>query len=622
MTSSHGPKATPPNRQRLTEVTVRLAGDSGDGIQVAGSQLTATSALAGNDVATFPDYPAEIRAPAGTLPGVSGFQLQFSSHDVRTPGDRPDALVAFNPAALRVNLPELKRGGVLIVNEDAFDETSLKKAGYSRNPLDGDELSEYRLFRVPLTRLTREALADSGLTTRQVDRCKNFFALGILYWLYSRNVEPTVGWLREKFARRPELARANEKALRAGYNYAETVGIFQTVYEVPAADFPPGTYRNLDGNEAVALALATVAQKSGLKVVLGSYPITPASTILHRASRLARFGVLTFQAEDEIAAVGAAVGASFAGALGVSTTSGPGMVLKSEIIGLAGMVELPLLVIDVQRAGPSTGMPTKTEQADLLMALYGRHGELPLPVFAAGSPGDCFWTVLEAARVAIRFRTPVIVLSEGYLASGAEPWRVPDPEEIEPIDPGFLVDAAEFSGVYARDPRTLARPWIKPGTPGLEHRIGGLEKNEKGEVSYDPANHERMVRLRAAKLEAIARELPPAKLDQGEEGDDLLVLGWGGTYGAVSEAVARLRDRGRRVASLNLRHLNPLPRGLGELIQKFSKVLVPELNSGQLQRVLEATFHRPLDGLHKIQGQPFRVYEIEERAEAMLGAQP
>jgi len=614
----HENRDTP--RERLDEVTIRLAGDSGDGIQVTGNQLTSTSAIAGNDVVTFPDYPAEIRAPAGTLPGVSGFQLQFASHDVLTPGDRPDVLVALNPAALRVNLPDLTPGGILIVNEDAFIEANLKKAGYERNPLDDDDaLSGYRVYKIPLTKLTREALKGSGLTMRQIDRCKNFFALGVLYWLYHRPLEPTIRWLQAKFARRPELARANETVLKAGYHYADTIRVFQSTYEVPPARLAPGRYRNLDGNEAIALALATIAQKSGLRVVLGSYPITPASTILHRASRLARFGVLTFQAEDEMAAIGAAVGASFAGGFGVSTTSGPGMGLKTEILGLAGIVELPLLVVDVQRAGPSTGMPTKTEQADLSLAMYGRHGELPLPVLAARTPGDCYWTVLEAARIAIRHRTPVIVLSEGYLASGAEPWRVPDPDEIDPITPDFLEDPARFDGAYARDPETLARPWIRPGTPGLEHRVGGLEKDLRGDVSYDPDNHERMVRLRAAKVEAIAEGLPPAALEQGEVGDDLLVVGWGGTYGAITRAVQLAREQGRKVASLHLRHLNPLPRGFEELLRSFPRVLVPELNCGQLQRLLAARFLVPIEGLHKVQGQPFRVEEIRQRIESMLG---
>ncbi|UCF69316.1 MAG: 2-oxoacid:acceptor oxidoreductase subunit alpha [Acidobacteriota bacterium] len=619
MSEESGTQTASRKRERLDEVTIRLAGDSGDGIQVTGGQLTSTSALAGNDVATLPDYPAEIRAPAGTLPGVSGFQLQFSSHDIMTPGDASDVLVAFNPAALRTNLSDLKPGGILIVNKDTFVDTNLKKAGYAHNPLEDDSLSGCRVFPVSMTALTREALKDSGLSVREIDRCKNFFALGMVYWLYQRSLQPTIGWLEAKFKHRPELAAANEAVLRAGYNYANTIRAFQTSYEVPPARLAPGTYRNIDGNEAIALALATVAHKSGLRVVLGSYPITPASTILHMASRLHAHDVLAYQAEDEIASIGAAVGASFAGGLGVTSTSGPGMVLKTEILGLAGMVELPLIVIDVQRAGPSTGLPTKTEQADLLMALCGRHAELPLPVLAAATPGDCFWMTIEAARLAIRYRTPVILLSEGYLASGAEPWRVPEPDEIPAIEPGFLTDPGEHRGSYARDPRTLARPWIKPGTPGLQHRVGGLEKDEHGDVSYDPFNHERMVRLRAAKVSGMVEAIPPAVLEAGEPTDELLVVGWGGTYGAITQAVREARAEGLAVASLHLRYLHPLPRGLHDLLRRFARVLVAELNTGQLRRWLQSEFAIELEGLNKVQGLPFRVGEIRERIAAILG---
>ena len=613
--------ARPPGgRQPLDRVVVRIAGDSGDGIQVTGGQLTATSALAGNDVATLPDFPAEIRAPAGTLPGVSGFQLQFSASEIMTPGDQADVLVAFNPAALKVHLKDLKRGGIVIVNEDAFDESGLRKAGYAASPLDDGTLANVTLHRVAISRLTREALAESGLSAKDAERCKNFFALGVLYWLYGRPIDPTARWIRDKYAKRPELAEANETVLRAGYNYGNTVRIFQSVYEVPPARLEPGLYRNLDGNEAIALALAAIAQRSGMSVVLGSYPITPASTVLHACSRLKPYRVIAYQAEDEIASIGAALGAAFAGALGVTTTSGPGLALKGEMLGLATMVELPLVVFDIQRAGPSTGMPTKTEQSDLLMAMFGRHGEAPLPVLAPATPSDCFWITIEAARIAIRYRTPVIVLSEGYLASGSEPFRVPRPEEIPAFDPGFLTDPARFAGTYARDPSTLARPWIPAGTPGLQHRIGGLEKDDLGQVSYDAQNHQRMVALRAGKVLGIASDIPPARLEEGALGDDLLVVGWGSTYGAITQAVREERAAGRRVASLHLRHLNPLPRGLGELLAAFPHVLVPELNTGQLLWMLSARFHLDAVGFHKVQGAPFRVGELRDRFAELLGA--
>ncbi len=606
-------------RVALDEVTIRLAGDSGDGIQVTGTQFTTTTALAGNDVATLPDYPAEIRAPVGTVPGVSGFQIQFSSNPVLTPGDQADVLVAFNPAALKVNLKDVKRGGILIVNKDTFDETGFRKAGVAGNPLQDGTVEGYRVYEVELSRLTKETLRDSGLSSRDVERCKNFFALGMLYWLYGRSLDSTLDWIAHKFAKEPAVAAANAQVLRAGANYAETVRIFQTVYEVAPAPLAPGTYRNLDGNEAIALALAVVADKSGLPVLLGSYPITPASTILHNAGKYKAFGVATFQGEDEIAGIGAALGASFAGALGVTTTSGPGMALKSEIAGLAVITELPLLIVDVQRGGPSTGLPTKTEQADLLLALFGRHGEAPMPVLAAASPGDCFWMTLEAARIAIKYMTPVILLSEGYLANGAEPFRVPDLAEIPPIPVSFLADKALFEGTYHRDAATLARPWIRPGTPALEHRIGGLEKDELGRVSYDPANHQRMVSLRRAKVDGIAEDVPAAALEEGAEGDDLLVVGWGSTYGAITSAVRELRAQGKKVASLHLRYLNPLPRGLGDLLARFPRVLCPELNMGQLQLILQGRYRVEVLGFHKVQGQPFRVAEIKDRILEVLG---
>lgn len=608
------------SRAVLQEVTIRLAGDSGDGIQVTGSQFTGTTALAGNDIATLPDYPAEIRAPAGTLPGVSGFQLQFSAHSILTPGDQPDVLVAFNPAALKVNLRDLRRGGILLVNKDAFEETNLRKAGYAANPLEDGSLAGYRLYEVEMTRLTKEALEGSGLSSRDVERCKNFFALGMLYWLYSRPLEPTLKWINEKFGKKPEVARANERVLRAGHSYAETTELFQAVYEVPPAPLEPGLYRNVEGNEAVALALAVIAQKSGLPLVLGSYPITPASTILHRTSRLKSFGITTFQAEDEIAGIGAALGASFAGGLGVTSTSGPGMALKAEMMGLAVMTELPLLIIDVQRGGPSTGLPTKTEQADLLMALYGRHAECPLPVIAANSPADCFTLTIEAARLALKYMTPVILLTDGYLANGAEPWKVPQLSELPDLPVRFLTDKAQYNGTYARDPVTLARAWMRPGTPGLEHRIGGLEKDEAGRVSYDAINHERMVNLRAAKVAGIADDIPAAALEEGSLDDDLLLIGWGSTYGSITQAVREERALGRRVASLHLRYLNPLPRGLESILRRFPRRLLPELNLGQLQWLLQARFKLDIEGFHKVQGQPFRVSEIRQRIQEMLGA--
>ena len=606
-------------RERLSQVTVRLAGDSGDGVQITGSQFTTTSALAGNDVATLPDYPAEIRAPAGTLAGVSGFQLHFADHRVLTPGDQPDVLVAFNPAALKANIDDLKRGGILIVNEDAFEGNNLRKAGYEVSPLEDDSLSGYRMYAVGMTRMTREALKDSGLTTRAIDRCKNFFALGMLYWLHDRSLDPTIAWLQAKFARKPELAVANETVLRAGYHYCDTIRVFQTVYEIPPASLPAGTYRNVDGNEAIALALAAIAHRSGLRVLLGSYPITPASSILHRASSLKAHGVHTFQAEDEIASIGAALGCSFGGGLGVTSTAGPGVALKSETISLAAMVELPLLIIDVQRAGPSTGLPTKTEQGDLLMAMYGRHGEAPLPVLAAASPATCFEMTLEAARIALEYMTPVILLSEGYLANGTEPWRVPEIDDLPDLRPRFLTDPADFRGVYERDEATLARPWIAPGTPGLEHRIGGLEKDDHGSVSYDPENHERMTALRAAKVEAVAATIPEAALDVGDTDDEVLVVGWGGSYGAITQAVEQVRESGGKVAAMHLRYLNPFPRGLEALLRRFDRILLPELNGGQLQLILQGRFGIAVEGYHKVQGLPFKVTEIKSRIMSLLG---
>ena len=598
--------------QRVQRVVVRFAGDSGDGMQLTGSQFTSTSAALGNDVATLPDFPAEIRAPAGTLPGVSGFQIQFAAEEVFTPGDQPDVLVAMNPAALKVNLEDLAPNGILIVNVDSFKPNDLRKAQYDVNPLEDGSLDGFQVYRIELTRLTRAALADVALAPQAVDRCKNFFALGLMYWLYSRPLDVTLDWIQRKFRGKPELIEANEKALRAGFAYGEATEIFPSAYEVPAAKLAPGTYRNVSGNQALALGFVAAARTSGLELFQGSYPITPASDLLHELARYRNFGVTTFQAEDEIAAIGSAIGASFAGALGICSTSGPGMALKSEALGLAIMVELPLVVVDVQRAGPSTGMPTKTEQADLLMALFGRFAESPCFVLAARSPADCFEVAYEACRLALTHMTPVILLSDGFIANGAEPWRLPDVDALEPIATRKVQNGSRPFLPYERDPVTLARPWAIPGTPGLEHRIGGLEKSERsGNVSYDPANHERMVHLRAEKIARAAEHLPEALVEGDPDG--LLVVGWGSTYGAITSAVERARAEGRRVGRVHLRQLNPLPRNLGELLRRYRRVLVPEINLGQLSFVLQGRYLREVVPLCKVRGLPFRAAEIHER---------
>lgn len=603
--------------ERLDAVTVRFAGDSGDGMQLTGSEFSKASAIAGNDIRTFPDFPAEIRAPAGTLAGVSGFQVQFASHPIYTPGDRPDVLVAMNPAALKANLPDLKPGGLIIANTGGFTDQNLKKAGYDANPLEDGSLAGYRVIPVDITRLTENALHGSGLSAREIARSKNMFALGLMLWLYQRPLEKAVADLRSKFVGRPEIVEANEKVLRAGHAYGETAELFTSAYEVPPARLAPGTYRNISGNQAIALGIVAAAQLSGLKGFLGSYPITPASDILHELSRYKNYGVTTFQAEDEIAAISAAIGAAFGGNLGITTSSGPGIALKQEAINLAVMAELPLLIVDVQRGGPSTGLPTKTEQADLLQVLFGRNGESPVPVLAAQSPGDCFRTVLEAARIAIRYMTPVIVLSDGSIANGQEPWRIPEPSELERIQVRFRTDPEGFQP-YARDPETLARAWVRPGTPGLEHRIGGLEKHHlTGAVSYDPKNHELMVRTRAEKIERIAREFPPLEVD-GSPSGKLLVVGWGSTYGAIAAAVRELRRRGRDVSHLHLRYLNPLPRDLGEILSRFERVVVPELNLGQLRTILRSRYLVDAKGINKVQGRPFQVTELVERIEELL----
>jgi 2-oxoglutarate ferredoxin oxidoreductase subunit alpha len=604
--------------ETVDRVVIRFAGDSGDGMQLTGTQFTATTASVGNDLATFPDYPAEIRAPAGTLPGVSGFQINFSSEDIFTPGDAPDVLVAMNPAALRVNLRDLRPRGILIVNTDAFREVDLKKAGYAANPLDDGSLDGYRLFRVELTRLTRAALQETGLPVKEQDRCKNFFALGMMYYLYNRPLDYSLDWIEKKFASKPEIGTANRLALKAGCAYCEATEVFQVTYEVPGARLTPGTYRNIAGNHALALGFVAAATTSGLRLFQGSYPITPASDILHDLSALKQFGVVTFQAEDEIAAIGAAIGAAFAGALGITTTSGPGLALKSEFIGLAVMVELPLVVVDIQRGGPSTGLPTKTEQADLLQAMFGRHAEAPCVVMAARSPSDCFEAAYEAARLSIRHMTPVILLSDGFIANGSEPWKLPRVEDLPPIPVEFRTTSDGFEP-YQRDPRTLARPWAIPGTPGLEHRIGGLEKADgTGNVSYDPANHEAMVHLRAEKVARVADDIPPAE-PVGDPRGGLLVVGWGSTYGSITGAVRRARDMGLAVSHLHLRHLHPMPRNTAEVLARYDRILVPEMNLGQLALLLQGRFLREVVSLTKVQGQPFKESEILERIEALAG---
>jgi 2-oxoglutarate/2-oxoacid ferredoxin oxidoreductase subunit alpha len=608
----------PRRRETLESAVVRFAGDSGDGMQITGNQFTNTTALFGNDVATFPDYPAEIRAPAGTLPGVSGFQVHFGAHDVPTPGDVVDALVAMNPAALKVNLPDLRRGGILIVNADDFRETDLRKAGMTTNPLEDRSLEGYRVFAVELTKLTRAALRETGLDAKSMDRCKNFFALGMCYWLYNRSMDATHRWLEDKFRAKPELAEANKLALQAGYAYCDATEAFEVTFDVPPARLAPGIYRNLSGNSALALGFVAAAQKAGLPLFQGSYPITPASDILHELSTFKEFGVVTFQAEDEIAAITSAIGAAYAGSLAITTTSGPGMALKTEAIGLATMVELPLVVVDIQRGGPSTGLPTKTEQADLFQALFGRNSEAPVPVLAASSPGDCFWVAIEASRIAIKYMVPVIVLSDGYLANGAEPWRVPSVEELPEIPVRFRTDPAGFRP-YAREPHTLSRPWAVPGTPGLEHRVGGLEKQDgSGNISYDPLNHETMVRLRAAKVEAVAADVPDV-VTAGDPDGELLIVGWGSTFGAVTAALRAQRAKGRRIGHVHLRHLNPLPRNLGEVLGRYRRVLVPELNMGQLVWVLRAKYLVDAVGYSKVQGKPFMQSEIESKIEEVLG---
>ncbi len=601
--------------------TIRFAGDSGDGMQLAGNRFTDATALFGNDFSTLPDFPAEIRAPAGSLAGVSSFQISFSRNTIHTPGDAPDALVAMNPAALRVHAKELVRGGLLIVNADAFTGANLRKAGYTSNPLKDGSLADYRLLEVPITKLATTAAAEAGVSGQNAERTKNFFALGMIYWLYDRDLAPSIAWIEEKFARRPAIVEANTAALKAGHAYAETAELADAHVAVPPASLAPGTYRTITGNEATAIGLVAAQELSGLQLFYGSYPITPASDILHSLASYQRFGVKTFQAEDEIAAVGAAIGAAFGGSIGVTGTSGPGLALKSEAIGLAVMTELPIIVLGIQRGGPSTGLPTKTEQADLLQAMFGRNGESPVCVVAPRSPGDCFYMVMEAVRLAFAAMTPVIFLSDGYLANTAEPWPLPDVAELPRIEVRFHEDPGTFAP-YARDPETLARQYAVPGTTGLQHRIGGLEKADgSGDVSYDPANHQQMVALRAEKIARIARMIPAQEVE-GPPSGDVLVLSWGSTYGPAVTAVEEARAQGADVSLAHLRYLNPFPANLGDVLRGFRTVLIPENNAGQLRMLVRAKYLVDARGLNKVSGQPFSAGEITDQIMALRSARP
>ena len=617
MTTKAAARADEPAVLELDRVTIRFAGDSGDGMQLTGSQFTRTAAVYGNDISTLPDFPAEIRAPAGSLPGVSGFQLSFASSDIHTPGDQPDVLVAMNPAALRTNIADLPAGGALIVNEDAFSAANLTKAGYAASPLSDGSLKAFTVFEIPISTLNARALEGLEITTKQVDLTKNFFALGLMFWLYERSMDPTLRWIEDKFSKRPVIVVANKRALKAGYAFGETTEIFHTHYRVAPAKLAPGRYRNITGNEATALGFVAASRLAGRPLFYGSYPITPASDILHQLSGYKDFGVKTFQAEDEIAAIGAAIGASYGGAMGMTATSGPGIALKSEAMGLAVMVELPLVVADIQRAGPSTGMPTKTEQADLLQVLFGRNSDSPMPVVAPATPADCFDTAIEAWRIALKYMTPVVYLSDAFLATGSEPWRIPDVADLPDISVPNATDPRTFHP-YDRDPQTLARPWAVPGTAGLEHRIGGLEKSDiTGNVSYDPDNHQRMQLLRAEKVARIALDIPEVEA-HGAQGGELLIVGWGSTYGAIRTAAERLLAEGQSVAHLHLRHLNPLPRNLGDVIDRYRRVLVPEINLGQLVMLLRARYLVDAVAFGKVRGKPFRISEIHERAEQLL----
>ncbi|MET8703984.1 2-oxoacid:acceptor oxidoreductase subunit alpha [Kitasatospora sp. NPDC004723] len=614
------PRGTKPIR-RLDRVIIRFAGDSGDGMQLTGDRFTSETASFGNDLSTLPNFPAEIRAPAGTLPGVSSFQLHFADHDILTPGDAPNVLVAMNPAALKANLPDLPRGAEIIVNTDEFTKRALAKVGYGADPLADGSLQGYHLHKVPLTTLTLEALKESGLARKDAERAKNMFALGLLSWMYHRPTRGTESFLRTKFAKKPQIAEANITAFRAGWNFGETTESFAVSYEVPPAKLPPGRYRNISGNLALSYGLIAASRRAGLPLYLGSYPITPASDILHELSRHKNFGVRTFQAEDEIAGIGAALGAAFGGALGVTTTSGPGVALKSETIGLAVSLELPLLVVDIQRGGPSTGLPTKTEQADLLQAMFGRNGEAPVPIVAPATPAECFDAALEAARIAVTYRTPVFLLSDGYLANGSEPWRIPEVDELPAIDPDFATAPNREDGAfwpYLRDPQTLARPWALPGTPGLEHRIGGIEKQDgTGNISYDPANHDFMVRTRQAKVDGIT--VPDTAVDDPDGEARVLVLGWGSTYGPITAAVRRVRADGGRIAQAHLRNLNPFPADLGTVLRSYDKVIVPEMNLGQLALLLRAKYLVDAESYNQVRGLPFKAAQLADVLWAAIG---
>ncbi len=615
--------AAPADRtlEEVDTVVIRFCGDSGDGMQITGNQFTSASASFGNDVSTLPDFPAEIRAPAGSLFGVSGFQLCFSSKDIFTPGDEVDTLVAMNPAALKTNLKDLKRGGTLIVNEDAFDDGNLKKAKYDGNPLDDAEaLSAYRVFKVPMTRLTRDAVDDSLKSQKEKDRCKNFFALGLVYWLYERDKKPTLDFLNKKFAKRPDIIEANTRALEGGYNYGFSTEAFTVHYKVAPAKLEAGNYRKIMGNEATAWGLATAAKLAGKELMYCGYPITPASDVLHYLAGLKHFGVKTFQAEDEIAAMCACVGAAFSGALAVTASSGPGICLKGEAMGLGMITELPMVIVDVQRGGPSTGLPTKTEQSDLLLAMFGRNGESPLPVVAAATPGDCFYMVQEAMRIAVEFMTPVLFLTDGYVANGSEPWKIPNVEDLHKIKVNHATGPNQDGEYmpYLRDER-LVRPWAIPGTAGLEHRVGGLEKKDvTGNVEYDPANHHHMTLTRQQKVDNVADSIPEQDV-HGEQSGDVLVISWGGTFGSVRAAVNDCLDAGKSVGHAHIRYINPFPKNLGDVIGNFKKVLIPELNMGQLRFLIRAKFLCDAQGLNKVQGKPFKIGEVIEKIDSMLG---
>ena len=605
--------------EELESVVIRLAGDSGDGMQLTGGQFTRTAALVGNDISTLPDFPAEIRAPAGSLPGVSSFQLNFSSREIYTPGDAPHVLVAMNPAGLKTNLGDVEEGGILIINTDAFNKTNLNKARYTSDPLEDGSLSRYRVFKIPITSLNTKALEDLNMSQRQIDRCKNFWALGLLYWLYNRPLEPTLNFLESRFKTRdPVVYEANKRALNAGYNYGDTTEIFTTAYRVRKAKLPAGKYRNITGAEAAAMGFVTAARLAGKPLFYGSYPITPASEVLHEIAQYKNFGVRTFQAEDEIAAVTSAIGAVFGGSLAMTASAGPGISLKSEGINLAHMVELPLVIADIQRAGPSTGMPTKTEQGDLYQCMFGRNSDAACAIVAPATPGDCFYMAIEAFRLATKFMTPVFYLSDGYLGNGSEPWRIPRAQDLEAIEIFHPTDPKTFKP-YLRDPDTLARPWALPGTPGLEHRIGGLEKADiTGNVNYDPHNHEFMTRIRNEKIARIANYIPEQQVHGDAEGK-LLVLSWGSTYGAAITAVDALREKGASISHAHLRYLNPFPKNLGDILRRFRKVLIPELNLGQLLLLIRGKYLVDAVGLSKVQGLPFKVSEIRTKCEELLG---